>query len=357
MEWVTFGQGEKMKNNLFINKIYICFFIILTFIILVFNVLLFSFTKNISIAFLGVIFSVLIILLIIVLLTVIRRKIIIFFNILNSSFDNIIYSEKNDFSLEEETLISKFNFKLKRLYEILNNNREEVKEEKESIQEIISDISHQVKTPIANLKIYNSTLLEREIPLNKQKEFHSLMETQINKLDFLMDSMVKVSRLEAGMINLKISDELLYETIAKSLSSIILQAEKKSVEVYVECDSSIKVQHDRKWTAEALFNILDNAIKYSKEGGKILIKAHDWESLVKVDIEDNGHGIEEKEFAQIFKRFYRGENVNDVDGVGIGLYLCREIISKQSGYIKVKSKVGVGSTFTVFLPKKRVIAK
>lgn len=356
MEWDTFGQGEEVKDNLLMKKTYIYFFIGIIFLMIVFNLSLYFISKSILILFLSLIFCTLILVIILVLLKVIRKKILAFFERLDNSFDNII-NKTNSFNLEEETLISKFNFKLKRLYEIIDNNRKDIKDEKEAIQEVISDISHQIKTPITNLQIYNSTLLEREIPLEKRKEFYSIMETQINKLDFLVDSMIKVSRLEAGLINLEVSNKLIYNTLAEALSSIMLKAEKKNIEIFIECNSLITASHDKKWTVEALVNILDNAVKYSSKGGKILINVEEWESLIKIDIEDNGVGIKEKEFAQIFKRFYRGENIRETEGVGIGLYLCREIISKQNGYIKVKSQIKKGSTFSVFLPKNRVITK
>lgn len=228
-----------------------------------------------------------------------------------------------------------------------------MQEEKQSIQEIISDISHQVKTPMTNLKMYNSTLLERQLAPEKEQEFHKLMETQINKLDFLMQAMVKMSRLETGVITLSVSPAPIYDTVGLALTGIVLPAEKKNIEVVIDCDPALVMPHDKKWTAEALFNILDNAVKYTQSGGKVFVRAERWEMATKVDITDTGRGIPEQHLAQIFKRFYREDDVHDVDGVGIGLYLSREIISKQGGYIQVKSEVSKGSTFSVFLPNER----
>lgn len=111
------------------------------------------------------------------------------------------------------------------------------------------------------------------------------------------------------------------------------------------------VSHDRKWTSEALFNILDNAVKYTPEGGQIRVSVESWEMYVKIDIADTGIGISEQHQGAIFKRFYREDIVHDVDGIGIGLYLAREIVTLQGGYIRVTSEVGRGSTFSVFLPR------
>ena len=235
----------------------------------------------------------------------------------------------------------------------MQSGKRQVQEEKQSIQEMISDISHQVKTPLTNLKMYNSTLLERQLAPEKEREFHKLMETQIDKLDFLMQAMVKMSRLETGLIALSVSPAPIYDTIGLALAGIERSAEKKQIGVTVSCDSGLIVPHDKKWTAEALFNILDNAVKYTLPGGKISVAVERWEMATKIDIADTGRGISEQHYAQIFKRFYREDEVHDISGVGVGLYLCREIISKQGGYIQVKSEVGQGSTFSVFLPNER----
>lgn len=112
----------------------------------------------------------------------------------------------------------------------------------------------------------------------------------------------------------------------------------------------ISLAHDRKWTSEALFNILDNAVKYTLEGGTICVTVQNWEFYVKIDITDSGKGIAENRQGMIFKHFYREEEVHDVEGIGVGLYLAREIVTMQGGYIKVSSAVGRGSTFSVFLP-------
>ncbi len=240
---------------------------------------------------------------------------------------------------------------------------------------MISDISHQVKAPVANLKMYNSTLLERKLPLVKEREFLSLMEVQINKLDFLMQSLVKMSRLETGIITLSIRSAPIYDTIGLALVGIVLPAQKKNIEIIIDCNSTLIVAHDKKWTAEALFNMLDNAVKYTPHGGKISVTVERWEMTTKIDITDSGKGISELHLAQIFKRFYREDNVHNIDGVGmllhlycehslmhnvhnidgvgIGLYLCREIISRQGGYIQVKSEINKGSTFSVYLPNER----
>ena len=173
---------------------------------------------------------------------------------------------------------------------------------------------------------------------------------QIEKLDFLMQAMIKTSRLETGIISLDRRIQPLYDTLAAALGGIVLNAERKNIHVSVACPKDIVLVHDRKWTGEALFNILDNAVKYTPADGDIQISVQGWEFYVKIDITDSGKGIAENRQGKIFRRFYREEEVHDIEGIGIGLYLAREIVAMQGGYIKVASAVGCGSTFSVFLP-------
>lgn len=319
-----------------------------------FLILMFVRSKDFILRSMAVCFAILIFLLGLLFIRLIRSKLIAFAETLGGCIDDMVNGNKDiAFDFESDTLTAKLGYRLKRLYEILLRNNERIHTEKQTIQEMISDISHQVKTPVANLKMYNSTLLERRLPPEKEQEFLSLMETQISKLDFLMQSLIKASRLEAGIISLKAEHAPIYDTIALALGSIVLPAEKKNIEVSVSCDPALSVPHDRKWTAEALFNILDNAVKYTDSEGKITITAQRWEMYTKIEVSDTGKGIPEEHYAQIFKRFYREEDVHEISGVGIGLYLCREIIQRQGGYIQVKSRIKQGSTFSVFLPNER----
>ena len=252
--------------------------------------------------------------------------------------------------LEEETLISRLGSRFCRLYEMMEHARLKTEEEKKKLQSLVSDISHQVKTPIANLKMLDATLLEQNVSPEKQREFLLAMDSQLDKLDFLMQAMIKTSRLEAGVIALEPKPQAIYDTLAAALGGILLNAEQKKITVTVDCPETVTAAHDRKWTTEALFNILDNAVKYTPESGKIHVAVVCWEMYVKIDISDTGIGIPEQHQGTIFKRFYREDRVHDAPGIGIGLYLTREIITRQGGFIRVASEVGSGSTFSVFLP-------
>ena len=204
---------------------------------------------------------------------------------------------------------------------MLRESKSSIAKERADLQELISDISHQVKTPIANLKMIDATLLEQTVSPEKQREFLLAMGGQLDKLDFLMQAMIKTSRLETGVIALAPKMQPLYDTLAAALGGILLNAEKKQIEVTVDCPETVSAAHDRKWTTEALFNILDNAVKYTPAGGKIHVAVACWEMYVKIDISDTGIGIPEQHQGTIFKRFYREDSVHDAPGIGIGLYL------------------------------------
>ena len=253
---------------------------------------------------------------------------------------------------DSETIFARISYRLSRLYGILQENRRKVDEERRELQELVSDISHQVKTPVANLKMVTDTLLAKPVTEQERRDFLQGIRSQTDKLEFLVQSMGKASRLETGAITLEKKDGPLLDTLAQAMSGIVYGAEQKGISVEVQCPDNLRVSHDSKWTAEALFNLLDNAVKYTPAGGKISVSAEQWEMYVKLDVTDTGRGIPESRQAAIFRRFYREDEVHDQPGVGIGLYLAREIITRQGGYIKVSSEVGLGSTFSVFLPRR-----
>lgn len=221
-------------------------------------------------------------------------------------------------------------------------------EEKEKIKTLIADISHQTKTPVANIMLYSELLSEGEL-LPEQKEYTDKIRNQSEKLSFLITSLVKLSRLEAGIISLNPKENTIKEILADIVSQAESKAEAKGLTITLSCGSE-KAVFDEKWTAEALWNILDNAVKYTDKG-KIDVSVKDYDMFLRIDISDTGKGIPEEEQAQIFSRFYRSPASNSEEGLGIGLHLSRQIITAQNGYIKVTSDEQKGSVFSVFLSK------
>ena len=337
-----------------INKACILLGILLLLAVGVVSAAIYLLTENITAVGYVFLFSVFVLLCVICFVTLIRRKLVMFSDSFCGQMDDMLSGDimQPKQTIEEESLFYKINYRLGRLYEVMQENKNNIAKERADLQELISDISHQVKTPIANLKMINNTLLENEVPPQKQKEFLTAQASQLDKLDFLMQAMIKTSRLETGVISLEQKQQPVYDTLAAALGGILLNAEKKQIDVQVECPEHLDARHDRKWTSEALFNILDNAVKYTPAGGQIRVSVEGWEMYVKIDIADTGIGITEQHQGTIFKRFYREDAVHDVDGIGIGLYLAREIVTLQGGYIRVASEVGKGSTFSVFLLRK-----
>lgn len=282
-----------------------------------------------------------------------QKKLVQFTNNICKTLDNMLEGkEKPQIDFEAETLLSRIHYRIERLYEVIQENRYRVEHEKAELQSLVSDISHQTKTPIANLKMLNDTLLTRTISEEKRLEFLQAAKNQLNKLDFFIQSMIKISRLETGILVMKKKEAPMIDTLAAAINGILAFMEKKQISLSVNCPETLMILHDSRWTGEALCNLLDNAVKYTPENGSIHIKVQEWEMYVKIDITDTGRGISESEQAAIFKRFYREEAVHEEEGIGVGLYLSREIVHMQGGYIKVTSQVGKGSTFSLFLPRK-----
>ena len=232
---------------------------------------------------------------------------------------------------------------------VFRKKEEESVREKERVKGLISDISHQTRTPVANIKLYLELLGDEELSQNGQ-EFLEKIQGQMEKIDFLMQSMVKMSRIETGILQIRKEDKNLYETIRHAVASVVPEAVQKEIALYVDCEEEMIIRHDSKWTEEAVYNVLDNALKYTEPGGKIHIQAERQELFVKLSISDTGKGIAPERQAEIFTRFYREPEVHDKPGVGIGLYLARTIMELQKGYIEVQSEVGRGASFRLYFP-------
>lgn len=227
-----------------------------------------------------------------------------------------------------------------------------VQRQRESIQRLLSDISHQTKTPLANLKLYSSLLMEEELT-PRQREQAQVIFQQSEKLSFLIETLVKLSRLETDVLAVTPKSQPLSPLLERAASQAKAAAERKGIalQLHLQQQAEMRALYDLRWTAEALGNLLDNAVKYTPPGGCIQVSATQYELFCRIDVRDNGIGIAEEEQAQIFGRFYRGRQVREQEGLGIGLYLAREIAQKQGGYLKLSSRPGQGSTFSLYLPR------
>ena len=220
-------------------------------------------------------------------------------------------------------------------------------EEKDAIKTLIGDISHQTKTPIANLLLYAQLLEEQDLP-PESRAYVSALEGQAEKLRFLIDALVKTSRLETGILAMAPAANPLQSLLDGAVAQAAPKAEAKGILLTVE-PAALTARFDPKWTTEALYNLVDNAVKYTPAGGSVTLRAREYELFCRIDVTDTGPGIPEAEQAKIFQRFYRSPAVSGEEGVGIGLYLARQIAAGQGGYLKVTSRPGEGSTFSLFL--------
>lgn len=257
----------------------------------------------------------------------------------------------SELASEEETLFARIAHRLERLYAMMQAERRRLENERCELQQLVSDISHQKKTPIAGLKMLNETLLERPMNDEERRAFLKASAGQLDKLDFLIQALVKTSRLETGLISLKKEPTPIEETLALALSGVLPSLEQKQLALDVHCPSELVVSHDRRWLAEALANLLDNAVKYTPSGGHICVRVQDGEAYVRIDVADDGPSIPEEWQGAIFQRFVRAPEVHEVEGIGLGLYLAREIVTLEGGYIQLFSAPEEGAMFSVFLPK------
>lgn len=247
----------------------------------------------------------------------------------------------------DESHLSRLEVKWKRFLSSLVTSRRRGLEEQERIKQLISDISHQTKTPIANILLYSQILQEKETDPELLPIVRNIRE-QSEKLDFLIRSLVKASRLESDVFALQPRRQPIAPVVEAAVATLRGEAAEKQIRIVAE-ELEGEACFDRKWTQEALENLIDNAVKYSPPGSGIEIRVTNYEMFLAVHVKDQGMGVKEEDQARIFERFYRGREVSREKGLGLGLYLVREIAVRQGGYVRVRSAQGAGSTFSFFI--------
>lgn len=250
----------------------------------------------------------------------------------------------------DETELSRLESRWKQYLTTSKMSLQKTQIEREKMKDLVSDISHQTKTPLANILLY-AQLLEEKTKDEEEKELAQQILNQTAKLEFLIQALIKMSRLETDVLEVMPVCQSVNPLIEQAVEEIRGKAAQKQIEVNVEQIDEIQAVYDLKWTLEALGNILDNAVKYSSIGSLIRIEVKEYEFYVCICVQDQGIGVPERERTRIFERFYRGSQVQQEDGIGIGLYLARQILQKEKGYIKVQSKPGEGSCFGMYLAR------
>lgn len=247
----------------------------------------------------------------------------------------------------DESMLSALESKLAHYLAASTVSARNVQAEKDKLKALIGDISHQTKTPIANILLYTQLLSEQ--PGNTA--CLDALEGQTKKLQSLIEALVKTSRLESGVIALHPVPGKLLPMLESAVSQLAPKAAAKGIQIVLEATDADAV-FDPKWTEEAIYNLLDNAVKYTSAGGAVRVTVTAYQMFSAIHVSDTGPGIAEEEQPRVFQRFYRGAEHNDEEGVGIGLYLVRQIAEGQGGYVKVSSQPGAGSTFSLYLPRK-----
>lgn len=255
------------------------------------------------------------------------------------------FSEQNF----DESRLSSLESRLGRYLAASALSARNVREQKDQISALISDISHQTKTPVANLQLYAQLLSEQ--PLTPQgKDCAAAISAQAEKLQTLIEALVKTSRLETGILALHPQLGEISPVVERAAAQYAPKAAEKGITLTVgQTDGS--AVFDPRWTEEAVCNLLDNALKYTPTGGTVTVEVKNYELFLAIRVDDTGPGISEEEQAKIFRRFYRAPGAYQAEGVGIGLYLTRQIAEKQGGYVKVESAPGRGSTFSLYIPR------
>lgn len=241
---------------------------------------------------------------------------------------------------------------LKELGYYLEDLKEQLCEEENNTKSFITDISHQLKTPLASLRMCHELTMSEKLTSEEKREFQEQEKQEIDKLELLLNELVKLSRLESRMVQIQLERREIKKTISEAVSLVYGKAKGKQIDIQVDMQSNTVISHDIKWTAEALANVLDNAIKYSDSGSVIQVKVSSLPTNILIEIEDQGMGIPTEDLHNIFKRFYRGREAAQKvkDGVGVGLYLSRQIIELQGGTISAKRKQEKGTIFQITLP-------
>lgn len=233
------------------------------------------------------------------------------------------------------------------LASILNTRTEDELKTKEFLKNIISDISHQLKTPIAALNIYNGILQEETEEVPEIQKFVSLSEQELDRIEVLVQNLLKIAKLDAGTITLDKKIENIVELLESVKKHFLFRAEHEGKEIILMGDDDITLLCDRSWLIEAIDNIVKNALDHTQKGGAIWIEWRKFASVVQIMIKDNGSGIHPEDLHYIFKRFYRSRFSKDTQGIGLGLPLAKSIIEAHNGTVEVNSKLSRGTTFAI----------
>ena len=271
------------------------------------------------------------------------------YRLIDRLLDSVLSREMIVSSDVEEGEYSALVSKIKQIQEVLGNHADSAEREKEQVKSLVSNMSHQLKTPLANISLYAEILSKEEIAPERKAVFSEKMQRQADKLSWIIESLAKMVKLEQNIDGFEGTGTGIKQTILDAVDTIYEKLEKKEISFTLEPFEDRLLYHNRKWTAEVFVNLLENAVKYTDRGVTICIRVKSYDLYTEIQIVDNGRGIRKEEMTDIFKRFYRSPEVENMEGSGIGLYLSNLILEKEKGYMTAISEYGKGSCFSVFL--------
>ena len=278
--------------------------------------------------------------------------------LLAECMEKILREEKiRETKAGEETLYARLESRLVRIQEMLNGRTEAAEKSKDEIQKLISEIAHQMRTPLANIRTYQELLGEEWSKNGTKREknvnnYLNAMRSGEQQLEFLTEGFVKMSRLEQNMIQIRKEETDLLKTVRNCLGRIQKQAEEKRIAFRIELPQEVNCSHDANWLGEAIDNILDNAVKYSGETPQITVICYQKRGTFVIEIRDNGPGIPKKQQKYIFNKYYQAnKDSTNKKGYGLGLTYVYNVIKAHKGKITVDSPPGKGCTFTIYLRK------
>ena len=262
----------------------------------------------------------------------------------------ILDRRKGGIACSEEGAMYRLFHEVNSLVTMADAHADSERRAKEFLRRTISDISHQLKTPIAALNIYNGILQQETADAATVREFTSLSEQELDRIESLVQSLLKMARLDAGAITLERSPENVFDLLEHIKRQYSFRAEQEGKEIVLEGDEQTVFSCDRTWLAEAIGNLVKNALDHTAQGDRILVRWQQSPCLTQITVEDTGSGIHSEDLYHIFKRFYRSRFSKDTQGVGLGLPLAKSIVEAHQGSIEVHSKLGQGTAFTINFP-------
>lgn len=250
-------------------------------------------------------------------------------------------------SEEREGDLSKLTKSFNSMGEIIRGNINDLNKEKKFLADLLSDISHQLKTPLSSMILYNDILLNKDLTKEQEKTFLKNSENQLNRMKWLILNLLKLAKIDANAIELEIENQSLNETIEEAIEALQDKAVQSKIKLEFAQNKQIFLMHDRLWLQEALINLVKNGIEHSEEGGRVYISIVDNPIYTKLIISNTGEPIDEEDLPHIFKRFYKGKKPKNSESIGIGLALAKSVVEKHGGYIEVSSKPSEDTSFII----------